>query len=66
MRNRCKKRMERPLTGTYPLLTERMELLPVDVLLSPGCGAVEARWLARPGHGRAAALGKETGSGSPL
>ena len=66
MRNRCKKRMERPLAGTYPLLTERMELLPVAVLLSPGRGAVEARWLARPGHGRAAALGKETGPGSPL
>ena len=42
-----------------------MELLPVAVLLSPGRTAVEARWLARPGHGRAAALGKEAGS-SPL
>ena len=57
--------MERPLAGTYPLLTEGMELLPVAVLLSPGRGAVEARWLARPGHGRAAALGKEPGPNPP-
>ena len=47
-------------------LTERVELPPAAVLLSPGRGAVEARLLARPGHGRAAALGKETGPGSPL
>ena len=58
--------MDRPLAGTCPLLTEGMELLSVAVFLSPGRSAVEARWLARPGHGRAAALGKETGPGSPL